>query len=348
MLDRPVDVRGPGGTAGGVMQLRATYDRSGAVQTLAVNGTPYVRALARNARGQRVLLVHGNNVMTRYAYDDRTFRLVRLRSERAVATANGWQATGPAVQDLTFIYDLVGNITAIEERTTGCGVTGTPDGRDRLERSFEYDPIYRLLSGTGRVCGDITTIRPLDDAPRCGSYPLAPNQLNAPDVTVAYRETYSYDPASNVLDLAFRTTSGTPRSWHRRSSVDGRAPTDWTSALTNRVTSVKNGSAPATALTYDAIGNLATLDSTRKFTWNHAGRLAGYRVAAGAGTSVQARYLYGSDGMRVKKWIRRGEARRATRAPPTSEGWLSTSDGSAAVAAKAGSCTSSTATTGWQ
>ena len=44
--------------------------------------TTYVERIAYNAKGQRTLIAYGNGVMTRYAYDPQTFRLVRLRTER--------------------------------------------------------------------------------------------------------------------------------------------------------------------------------------------------------------------------------------------------------------------------
>ncbi len=111
--------------------------------------------------------------MTRCAYDPDTFQLTRLRSEPMTAAADTWTSSGSPLQDLTHRYDLVGNVTAIEERTAGCGIAATADGRDVLVRELGYDPLYRLASATGRACADIGTLRPLRDAPRCGSLPLA-------------------------------------------------------------------------------------------------------------------------------------------------------------------------------
>ena len=138
-------------------------------------------------------------------------------------TGDVWTRSGPVLQDLTYRYDLVGNVTSIEERTTGCGVAGTTHGRNRLMRTFGYDAFYRLASATGRACADIGVPRPLDDAPRCGSYPAAPTQANAPDVTTRYRETYRYDPAGNLVDLLYQVTTGSaPRPrWHRRFGIGG-------------------------------------------------------------------------------------------------------------------------------
>jgi RHS repeat-associated protein len=56
----------------------------------------------------------------------------------------------------------------------------------------------------------------------------------------------------------------------------------------------------------DEAGNLITEGESRGYQWDHAGRMVAFRISAGAGTSVVARYLYDADGTRVKKWVRRG------------------------------------------
>ena len=68
------------------------------------------------------------------------------------------------LQDYGYDYDLVGNNLTIRDRTPGSGIPSNPtamaaaDPRlrallgsgDALDRRFSYDPIYRLLSATGR------------------------------------------------------------------------------------------------------------------------------------------------------------------------------------------------------
>ena len=172
-LGRPVEILAPVGATGQCRRVVPAYGRSGAPQSVAVDSVPYIRLLSHNARGQRLLLAYGNGLMTRYAYDPDTFRLTRLHTETAAVADDVWTGSGPVLQDLTYRYDLVGNVTSIEERTTGCGVAGTAHGRNRLVRTFSYDAFYRLASATGRACDDIGVPRLLDDAPPCGSYPRA-------------------------------------------------------------------------------------------------------------------------------------------------------------------------------
>ncbi|MBV5273289.1 MAG: hypothetical protein JZU52_06480, partial [Lamprocystis purpurea] len=73
-------------------RLQPEYNRAGALERvdlagpLAADGSgpvqPYVQRIAYNAKGQRTLIVYGNDLITRYAYDPDTFRLVRLRTDR--------------------------------------------------------------------------------------------------------------------------------------------------------------------------------------------------------------------------------------------------------------------------
>jgi RHS repeat-associated protein len=302
-LNRTVEVDLPADSAGNRARLTPGYNRAGALERVALDGQAYVTQIAYNARGQRVLIAYGNGMMTRYAYDPQTFRLSRLRSERFnTPAADTWRGQGAARQDLTYTYDLASNITGVEERTPNCGIAGSQDGRNRLRRAFTYDPLYRLLSATGRACADTGRPRPFDDAARCGAFPPpyrpgapVPNQNNAPDLTEFYTERYDYDPAGNIS--AMRYTAA--RNWTRQCSVE---------AGSNRLVSLRTGpaSADVTTFQYDAAGNLRQQNADRTHDWDHANRLRRFRRSAGAGNSVDARYLYGADGQRVKKWTRRG------------------------------------------
>jgi RHS repeat-associated protein len=308
-LGRAVEIRTPDGQI-----VAATYARSGGFRSVAVDGASFVDLVTHNARGQRVLIAYGNGMMTRYAYDRETFRLRRMRSEPASAAGDTWAGTGAPLQDLTYGYDLVGNLTGIEERTPACGVAGTLAGRHALPRVFAYDAFYRLVSATGRACADLATARPLDDASRCGAVgapyaqaPAVPSQANAPDVTTTYVESYGYDEAGNLLDLFYRPTSGpVTTGWHRLFGISGRDPGDSAGAPDNRLTSVRNPGASVLDLGYDAGGNLLTQGGNRTYRWDHAGRLTGFTVQAGVGVSRQVRYLYDAAGARVKKWVRSG------------------------------------------
>jgi RHS repeat-associated protein len=332
-LNRVTRIKYPRDVEGARKELEPQYNRAGGLQALKLDGTTYVERIAYNAKGQRVLIAYGNGVMTRYAYDPETFRLARLRSEPYTESqAFTYHPAAASLQDLAYTYDMAGNILAIQDRTPGCGVLNNPEGArvadpdlanllvggDALVREFEYDPLYRLLSGTGRECKDIPQPRPWADDRRCGfnsSRQGTPNQDNAPNLTATYREEYEYDPAGNMLLLKHSSRGNT---WTRNFGIGGLTPQQWSQAWPahlgadwgdppgNRLTHVGDADVKvAQTHFFDANGNLIRENTERQFEWDQADRLRVYRTQTdGSEPSIHAHYLYDSTGQRVKKLVR--------------------------------------------
>jgi len=288
-LQRPTSIQAPLDVTGNRATFMPAYDRGGALGSIGLDGTPYVRRIAHNARGQRLLCVLGNFVMTRYAYDPGTFRLVRLRSEPSQPTTpagSGWQAMGTPLQDHAYSYDLVGNLIAQLDTTAGSGVSPQPD---LLQRHFTYDPLYRLVSATGREA-DLPPASPpwLDNPP-------------GPDLTKvrAYTQTYHYDAVGNLLTLGHNAAA---------------TRTYTLSQGSNRLQQLTVGNNPY-AYGYDPSGNLVLETSSRLFEWDYANRLTTYRTQATPSSepSFYAQYRCGAAGQRVLKVTRnQGGALRVT------------------------------------
>lgn len=279
-------------------EVLPTYNRSGALAQVKLNGELYVQKLAYSAKGQRVLIAYGNGVMTRYAYDETTFRLMRMRSERySQAQADQLQPQGEPLQDMAYRYDLVGNIVQILDRTPGSGVVNNPAAAtagdpqlsrllasgDALIRLFDYDPIYRLLSATGRECDQAPESPPWVDQPRCTDLTR----------TRAYSQQYRYDPLGNMQELKHQMAGGARNRVFR------------TLAGNNRLDLVTIGQ-DVYHYAYDANGNMLSEHQTRQFEWDHSDRLKTFRTqVAGSEPSLHAQYLYDAGGMRVKKLVRK-------------------------------------------
>ncbi|AMC99899.1 SpvB/TcaC N-terminal domain-containing protein [Halomonas chromatireducens] len=302
-LGRAMELVYPADAGGHRARLVPQYDRAGALQKVSLDGDTYVAHIAYNARGQRVLAVWGNDVMTRYAYDPYTFRLARLRSERyRKASPDTFAGHGAPLQDFTYRYDLAGNVESIAERTPNAGIADTSEGRDRLRRNFSYDPLYRLSAATGRACSEFSPT----NAMRCGNFehsyrpgaPL-PNQHNAPELTAAYTERYAYDPAGNLREL------------HRSVGESIRKRRFVTAAGSNRLVQVSQESTEQ-SFQYDANGNMSHENTERHFAWDHADRLVSFvnRPHDASRASVEVRYLYAADGSRIKKYVRKNGAQR--------------------------------------
>lgn len=297
----------PADVTGRRSELRPAYNRAGGLERVQLDGQSLVSHIAYNATGQRTFVALGNGILTRYAFDHRNRRLRRLRSERYIETSpTSYNLTGPALQDIAYAYDLAGNMLELIDRTPGSGIRGNPEAGlasdptlipllaagDAFVRRFQYDPLYRLTSATGRECSANQANEPWTDEPRCG-FPGIPNPENAINLTHGYAEKYQYDAAGNLLEL--RHGNGGGAAVRRLALAPG----------TNRIQTLTTGSATIT-YTFDATGNMTGETASRHFEWDHSDRLKAFVVQAGsAEPSVHTQYLYDSAGERVKKLTRR-------------------------------------------
>jgi RHS repeat-associated protein len=335
-LNRASSMTYPQAVNGTRAQAVPTYNRAGALESMTIDGTTYASRIVYNANGQRTLIAYGNSVMTRYAYDPETFRLLRLCTEPYSQPSQvDYHPSGSPLQDLAYTYDLVGNVLTLVDRTPGSGVLNNPMSSqvqdpqlptllaagDALLRTFTCDPLYRLLSATGRECADIPPPRPWSDDSRClfgASQMGTPNQQNAPNLTRVYQEAYTYDPAGNITKLYHAAGNNT---WSRYFGMGGMTPLSWSQAWQqhlntgapwtnppgNRLTHVgdDNPSMPQTH-TFDAVGNLTSETTSRHFTWDESNRLLAFSTqTAGAEPTVYAQYVYGANGQRIKKLVRK-------------------------------------------
>ncbi|MFD1322658.1 SpvB/TcaC N-terminal domain-containing protein [Micromonospora sonneratiae] len=278
-------------------ELASTYDRAGRLASIQVDGVAFVRQIAYDAKGKRVLVAHGNGLLSRYAYDPHTFHLVRMRSDHYTVPGEfTYRPVGEAVQDYGYAYDLVGNVVAIFDRTPGSGIRANPEAMsatdpalrallaagDALDRRFVYDAAYRLLSATGREHLAPPPGDPWRDAPRGSDHTQSQ----------PYTEAYTYDAAGNLVSLEHRSTGGGTRTFE----IGG---TD------NRMRRMTVGKT-AYDYAYDVNGNLVTETASRHFAWNHRDQLVAFATQVeGVEPSVHAQYLYDATGQRVKKLVRK-------------------------------------------
>jgi RHS repeat-associated protein len=297
-LNRTKRMQFPQDVDGMRRELRPEYNRAGGLDQVWLDDALYVERIAYDAKGQRALIAYGNGVMTRCAYDPQTFRLKRLRSERYTKPdAITYHPGGEPLQDYAYDHDLAGNILAIHDRAPGSGVLNSPEAAttsdpalkqllikgDALNRHFGYDPIYRLLSATGRECDRPPEGDPWQDQPRCTDLTKAR----------AYTERYAYDPMGNMLRLEHGNGTG---GFTRAFTVE---------TANNRLREVKIGETPY-AYAFDVNGNMRSETTSRHFEWNHADQMKAFRTQTdGTEPSVHAHYLYDAAGQRAKKLVRK-------------------------------------------
>ncbi|MEV0171657.1 SpvB/TcaC N-terminal domain-containing protein [Streptomyces sp. NPDC050803] len=280
-LDRPVLVTHPDGS-----RLWTGYNLAGLPETLEIEVPGgerrfLVRNIDYDEHGRRVLLERGSRTRTRYVYEPDTFRL---------STVDTRSASGEQLQLLEYTYDPVGNVVATEDRaqdTLFFANTVVP-----ATRGYVYDPAYRLVGATGREhIGQNPPSMPGPGGPP--THPLP--HVNDANAMRRYRESYTYDPAGNLLTLAH--SAGSDGSWTRRHAI---APDS------NRLSATSlPGDAEGThsaPYTYDELGRVTSMPHLTALEWDADDHL----VRADLGGGGTAHYQYDEHGERVRATVENG------------------------------------------
>jgi RHS repeat-associated protein len=264
-------------------ELVPEYNHAGALRKVTLEGQEFVKEIAYNAKGQRILIAYGNNLMTRYAYDETTFRLKRLRTERYTyleLLPEHWFSYEPGTtrQDFYYVYDLCGNIREIHDKAPQCGEYGN----DEINRYFDYDALYRLIYANGR------DNQPDIDFPRWDDT----FRSDDPYQSSFYEQGYTYDLMGNMQVLNHNGNNSFYREF------------DYHHGDNNRLRSMYVGGNDY-YYEYDECGNVIMENDSRWFGWDYAGRMRNFKVESGGKATVCARYMYDGGGNRVKKLVKK-------------------------------------------
>jgi insecticidal toxin complex protein TccC len=196
-----------------------------------------VSAIRYNAQGQIESETAGNGVIARAEYSRDDGRLLRLLAS---------VGAHPPLQDLNYIYDPVGNIVSLEDKTQV--VSWFNNQRIDPVSRYRYDSRYQLVEASGWEVSQPSHGPALPDLLPT---PLDPNQRRN------YTQTFNYDAAGNLIT---RHHSGAPgfsmyTSHHGNRSLaqrdDGSLPGE-----------------PEIALGFDAVGNQLELQRGQAMSWN--------------------------------------------------------------------------------
>jgi RHS repeat-associated protein len=245
--------------------------------------TPFVTNINYNEKGQREEIFYGNNSKTKYSYDKETFRLKRLFTTRS---------NGIALQDLTYTYDPVGNITQIQDAAQANIFFNNE--QVKAFNQYEYDPLYRLVHATGREHAGQNVLdnsRPVDF--KYGNFPFKSNAAaNDASAFRNYTEAYRYDSVGNVLEQN-HTANG--NNWSR--TFEYTKPN-------NQLTKTEVGTFSFDYKThYDEHGNMTMMEQLKEMVWNIKDELSMVDLDGGG----KAYYTYGSGGQRMRKVIVRND-----------------------------------------
>ncbi|MBD2746700.1 VCBS repeat-containing protein [Microvirga sp. BT688] len=296
-LNRPVHVTLPDAT-----ELTPTFDEANQLQSLSAkimgqgSAVTLLREQDYDAKGRRLSAHHGNDLIVRYLYDPKSFRLTNY-----VTFRTGTDPATQALRNVTYHYDPVGNVTDAEDAAQSTfffrNAVVPPGNR------YEYDALYQLIRATGRELAGLpnNAVRTHVDT---DAIPQLPH-VNAANAVRAYTETYDYDLLGNLTELrhTFPAQPGAGNGWTRRYRY---AFDDVPGDRTNRLTSASmpgdpDGGPYSGTYTYDAYGNMTSMPHLPTMDWNTLDMLQ--RVDLGGGGT--AFYVYGSGGQRMRKVIER-------------------------------------------
>ena len=132
---------------------RVAYDVAGMLSGswLTLKGSKeqvIVSSQTYSAAGQKLREVHGNGVVTIYAYEPETQRLTGIKTERPSGHTSG----AKVLQDMRYEYDPVGNVLSVRN-----DAEKTRFWRNQKvvpENTYVYDSLYQLVSATGLEMAD--------------------------------------------------------------------------------------------------------------------------------------------------------------------------------------------------
>jgi RHS repeat-associated protein len=286
-LNRPTRLTTPDDS-----QISPTYNEANLLERVdaklrgADDATPFVTGVSYDAKGQRMQIDYGNGATTHYEYDEETFRLTSLRTTRASDNAK--------LQDLSYTYDPVGNITAIRD-----DAQQTIYFKNQVvtaSAEYEYDAIYRLLKATGRehlgqTGEQLNAPRQPDHDDSFSTNLPHPGDGNAMG---NYAERYEYDEVGNILKMIHTAASG---SWTRNYQYEQGS---------NRLLLTSNPSGSLTdKYEHDAHGNIIKMPHLPLMEWDFKDQLRSVDLGGGG----NAYYTYDSSGQRLRKiWEKSGGA----------------------------------------
>ncbi|WP_333995501.1 RHS repeat-associated core domain-containing protein [Burkholderia orbicola] len=262
-----------------------TFDVAGrlAGSTLTLAGgspQPVLSAIDYSAAGQVLSETAGNGVISTYAYEPQTQRLVQLTVTRPVQAART-----TVLQDLHYTYDPVGNVLGL--RDAAQATTYWRNQRVDSTRSYTYDALYQLISASGR-----------ESANRGQQGHTLPAPVVPTDASTStnYTRTYAYDRGGNLTRIQHQ--GATAYTQDIVVSATSNHALQQNAAGSLRPAAIDDGT------WFDPAGNQQMLlpDRTQPLAWNARNRLSRVTLVARPGAQDDREtYQYGGNGMRVRK-----------------------------------------------
>jgi len=238
----------------------------------------YLATLTYDEFGQRRFARYGNGAETTWTYEPDTQRLHAVHTE----------ALGRVLQELTYVYDLVGSVRSMTN------ALGEPTGRrsGAVSYQFDYDDLYRLTAARGTAKA-------------------------RPGIVDSFEATYQFDEIHNLtrLDQKHWLTTATdlgnetahpPHTNHHFAYEYGKAgPHQATKIGDRNIVYDQNGNTLKECRDHGDSTCSTNADHLRRYYWGEDNDLLA--VIDGGGWNI-TRFIYDADGQRVVKLGRGGES----------------------------------------
>lgn len=222
-----------------------------------------VSDIGYNASGQVEYETAGNGAKTSHEYSLEDGCPIRLCVR---------DPAGKTLQDLNFVYDPVGNILSIDDKSRLTGYF--KNRRSEPINRYRYDSLYQLVEATGR---EVSQPGHGPSLPVWRSPAIDPNQL------LPYTQTFEYDMAGNLI---------------ARHHSGAETFTMFTALDSNRSVPQKEDLTDA----FDANGNQLELHRGQRMSWDARNQLSLITmVKREHGADDDERYIYDNPGSRARK-----------------------------------------------
>jgi RHS repeat-associated protein len=265
--------------------------------------TPFITYINYNAKGQRTICRYADSLDTTYKYDEKTFRLLHLKTTRTTVEAGLSSKIfkhPTTIQDLRYTYDPVGNIMRIDDGALKT-VFHTNQQIDAA-CEYAYDAVYRLVEAKGRehIGQSEFNLSPEHNDDR--DYPFeGAAQLTDLQALQHYTERYEYDPAGNFEKMFHRAAH---RNWTRTYAYceDSLLESGKQSNRVSHTALQARSGAPLERYSYDAHGNMTLMPHLPSMEWNYKDQLsATSRQVVKSGEPETTYYVYDASGQRARK-----------------------------------------------
>jgi RHS repeat-associated protein len=306
-LNRPVSLTTPD-----MSVIRPTYNDANLLEKVQVwlrastIGTTYVNNIDYDAKGQREQIEYSIKdntgalkvVRTEYTYDPLTFRLTTLKTTRTT--------DGQVLQNLSYIYDPIGNITHIQDNADIQNTIYFLNQRIEPSADYTYDALYRLTEATGRehlgiAGGKLNAPRQADHNDSFRMKLAHPSDGHAMG---RYTEKYLYDAVGNILEMNHVDVSDPNRGWTRLYEYEPDTARPSTPKSNRLFKTRPPGPNEGTRYdyTYDPHGSMITMPHLAVMEWDFKDQLQmTQRQVVNVGPGERTYYVYDAGGQRIRK-----------------------------------------------